>query len=63
MTRDQELWGMALAVLRDHGEQAPHEVAERIGALALEGQPGGVAMWREVARRVDQLMHASGPEM
>lgn len=58
MTRDHELWGMASMMLRRHGERAPVVVAERLGQLASEGKEEGVALWKEVARRVDQLMRA-----
>lgn len=60
MTRDQELWGMASMVLRQHGDRASVVVAERIGQLASEGQAGGVALWKEVAWRLDQIRQAQG---
>ncbi|MFC3429943.1 DUF6961 family protein [Sphingobium fuliginis] len=60
MTRDQELWGMASMVLRQHGECAPVVVAERIGQLASEGKGEGVALWKEVAIRLDRLMRSEG---
>ncbi|NML88784.1 hypothetical protein HHL26_06845 [Sphingobium sp. TB-6] len=56
MTRDQELWGMASVLLRQHGDRAPVVVAERIGQLASEGKAEGVAMWKEVARRLERLI-------
>ena len=56
MTRDQELWGMASMMMRQHGELAPLKVAERIGELAVVGEKGGVTLWREVAQRLDALM-------
>ena len=56
MTRDQELWGMASMMLRQHGELAPLKVAERIGELAAVSEKGGVTLWREVAQRLDALM-------
>lgn len=56
MTRDQELWGVASMVLRQHGDRAPVVVAEKIGQLAREGKAEGVALWKEVARRLEQLM-------
>ncbi|WP_405053731.1 DUF6961 family protein [Sphingobium sp. SJ10-10] len=59
MTRDQELWGMASMVLRQHGDRAPVVVAERIEQLASEGKAEGVALWKEVARRVDQTIRAN----
>ncbi|QDM41341.1 hypothetical protein [Altererythrobacter sp. TH136] len=55
MTRDKELWAVALWVERTHGEYGPQYIAEQIGRLALEGDEGGIAMWRSVAERFDQL--------
>lgn len=55
MNRDQELWGMASMLLRQHGERAPVVVAERIGQLASEGEGEGVALWKEVAWRLERL--------
>ncbi|QGP77780.1 DUF6961 family protein [Sphingobium sp. CAP-1] len=56
MTRDQELWGVAGMMLNRHGPDAPVKVAERLGALAMAGEAEGVAMWQEVARRLQALM-------
>ncbi len=61
MTRDQELWGMVLALVKQHGDQAPLEVAERIGQLAVQGEPQGVALWQEVAKRLNSLLLSEGP--
>jgi hypothetical protein len=44
-----------LAVHRQHGERAPAVVAERIGALALQGDAAGIARWKEIAVRIAQL--------
>lgn len=61
MTRDQELWGMALALVKQHGDQAPLKAAERIGELVVQGEPDGIALWREVAKRMDSLLSSEGP--
>ncbi|MBW4331380.1 hypothetical protein KY084_10905 [Stakelama sp. CBK3Z-3] len=55
MTPDEERWAEALATQRIHGESGPAFIAERIGALALEGDEAGVARWKEIAQRFDQL--------
>ncbi|QJU60287.1 hypothetical protein HL653_23385 [Sphingomonas sp. AP4-R1] len=55
MTRDRELWARAAALLRRHGEEAPKVVAERVGALALEGDEEEIAVWLAIATRMDQL--------
>jgi hypothetical protein len=52
---DWELWSAANMVLKQHGERAPMFVAERIGALALEGDMAGVATWRAIAHRIVAL--------
>jgi hypothetical protein len=62
ITRDQELWGMASMLLRLHGDRAPVVVAERIGQLASEGNGEGVALWKDVARRVDQMIRAKNSQ-
>jgi len=56
MTRDQELWGMAAILMRQHRDRTPLRVAEWLGELALSGEADGVALWQEVARRMDVLM-------
>ena len=58
MTRDHELWGMASMILRQHGDRAPVVVAGRIGQLASEGKEEGVALWKEVAIRLDLMLNA-----
>lgn len=55
VTRDQELWAMALDIERRHGPDAERVIASEIGRSAVAGEPGGVALWRAVARRFAQL--------
>lgn len=50
MTPEQHVWACALAVERQHGQRAVVFVAERIGALALQGDTAGVAMWKALPR-------------
>jgi hypothetical protein len=52
---DREIWACAQQVMRQHGENAPAHIAERIGALALAGDEAGVETWKRIADRVDQL--------
>lgn len=56
MTRDQEIWGIALWVEKNHGESGPKFIAEQIGRLASEGDNEGISLWREVARRYEELI-------
>ncbi|WP_230629362.1 DUF6961 family protein [Sphingomonas sp. Leaf37] len=55
MATDRELWALTLMVERDHGQGAPRYIAEKIGAAAIAGDWTGVAMWKGVAARFDQL--------
>lgn len=55
MISNRELWACALQVQQQHGDGANRFVAERVGALALSGDEEGVTVWKEIARRLDQL--------
>ena len=55
MTREQEIWGVALWVEKNHGEGGSKFIAEQIGRLATGGDDEGISLWREVARRYEQL--------
>jgi hypothetical protein len=59
VTPDQERWAEALKVEQIHGDSAPAYVAERIRALALEGDLDGVERWQQIAIRLDHLRHPS----
>ena len=56
MTRDQEIWGIALWVEKNHGERGSKFIAEQIGRLSTGGDDEGISLWREVARRYEQLI-------
>lgn len=55
LTRDQELWGVALWVEKTHAEAGWLFIAQQQDRLLAEGDLDGVAMWREVSRRHEQL--------
>lgn len=55
MIDDRELWACANEVLRQHGDQSAHFVAERLGDLALKGDMDGIATWKAIAWRIDEL--------
>lgn len=57
---DQLMWGAALMLFRKHGKQAPLKVAERIGALAIEGDELGFTVWKGIAWRIDKLAKGEG---
>ena len=49
LTPKQHILACALEIERQHGDRALVFVAERIGALALEGDVAGVTMWQAIA--------------
>ena len=53
MTRDQEIWGMALWVERHHGPDGQAFIAAQIDRLA--GDPQGQAIWRRVGAKLNGL--------
>lgn len=59
MTPNQERWAEASMVFRLHGEGARVFVAERIGALAMEGDVMGIQRWKEIAAKLQQLIEAA----
>lgn len=60
LTRDQELWSVALWV-ETHAETGWLFIAQQQDRLLAEGDLDGVAMWREVSRRYDQLNGTTPP--
>lgn len=55
VTRDQELWAIALRVERDHGDSGSAFIEQQIAAFEIAGQQGGVELWRSVAERHARL--------
>ena len=55
MTRDQELWGVALWIEKTHGDRGADHIAGQVARLAKLGDEVGIAMWRAVADRYDRL--------
>jgi hypothetical protein len=60
LTAERHVWACALAVQSLYGPGAALHVAERIGALALQGDIEGIAMWKAIAVRLVAL--APGPD-
>jgi hypothetical protein len=56
---EQERQAEALAVLRIHGTGAALYVAERIGALAIDGDFAGVERWKQIAARLEPMLATS----
>lgn len=55
LNRNQELWAVALWVEKNHGEEGPAYIAQQIQRLFDEGDEAGIATWRTIAERFDQL--------
>ena len=55
LNRDQELWAVALWVEKNHGEEGAAFIAKQIQRLSNEGDEAGIATWKTVAERFDQL--------
>ena len=57
---ERELWACANEVLRRHGDDAGMFVAERIAALAVQGDLEGIATWQSIGRKVLALGEGRG---
>lgn len=55
VTREQEIWAMALWVDREHGEDAEEFIAQRVLHFDADGDHGGKQLWMDVARRYVEL--------
>jgi hypothetical protein len=60
---ERELWACADQVLEQYKANADRFVAERVAALAAAGDAEGVATWRAIATRLDQLRDTAGALM
>ncbi|MDB5701456.1 MAG: hypothetical protein JWL66_1655 [Sphingomonadales bacterium] len=56
---DWELWACALTLERRYGQNVATIIAKRISELAVAGDHDGVANWKIIASRIDQLKEAS----
>ena len=55
LTRDHELWAMALWVEKHHSDGGHDFIDAKIEELVLATEMDGVRLWEEVARRLEQL--------
>lgn len=61
LTRDQELWGVALWVEKHHGTNSWFHIAQQKDRLLATGDFGGIQMWDEVERRIEALQSNAVP--
>ena len=55
LTRDGEIWGMALWVEKQHGENGWLHIAQQQDRLLEKGDFDGVKLWRKVGERFEEL--------
>lgn len=55
MSRDHEIWSMALWVEKHHGEKGWLFIAQQRDRLLADGDHDGVALWRAVRERFEAL--------
>ena len=55
MTRDQEVWGIALWIEKTHGENGWFYIAQQLDRLITEGVFDGLALWQAVQERFEAL--------
>lgn len=55
MTRDQEIWGIALWVEKTHGANGWFHIAQQQDRLIAEGDFDGLPLWRAVQERFEAL--------
>ena len=58
ISREQEIWAMALWVDREHGEEAEQFIAGKVLHFEEQGDHGGRELWLQVARRYVDLRDA-----
>ena len=61
MIAERELWACANQMHLQYGSDAPIAIAERIGALALDGDELGVATWKAIAASYTKLFLMKDP--
>ncbi len=55
MTSDLDIYRTANVLIRDHGEDADLEAAQRADAMLEKGDMDGAAVWRRVLKAVEEL--------
>ena len=62
MTSDLDIYRIASVLVREHGEDAAVEAAERAGALLKNDDPDAAAVWKRVTLAVEDIQRTElGP--
>ncbi len=55
MTSDLDIYRSANLLVKQHGEDAPIEVAMRAAAMLDKGDLDGAAVWKRILRAVEEV--------
>ena len=55
MTSDLDIFRSASVLIREHGEAAALEAAQRADAMLARGNMDGASVWRRVLRAVEEM--------
>ena len=55
LTRDKELWSIALWIEKEHGDEGGLYIAQQMDRLLKDGEPQGLALWLEIRERFEAL--------
>ncbi len=55
MTSDLDIYRSASVLIREHGEDASLEAAQRADAMLEKGDVEGATVWRRVLKAVEEL--------
>ena len=61
MPSEIDIYRSAAVLVREHGEDAAQEAAQRADAMLERGDMEGAAVWRRVLRAVEELQRAQVP--
>jgi hypothetical protein len=61
MTSDLDIYRSANVLVKQHGEDAPIEAAQRADAMLEAGDLDGHAVWLRIVRAVDELLSTERP--
>ncbi|MXP13599.1 hypothetical protein GRI44_02370 [Altererythrobacter confluentis] len=56
LTREKEIWGVALWVEQKHGSDGWLYITQQMDRLLAEADFDGVAFWKEVSQRFETLL-------
>lgn len=61
MTSDADIWRTANLLVKQQGEEAPIHAAMRADELLAAGDLDGLAVWKRIAKAIDELLSTERP--